>query len=337
LIQAWFRVEGAKAEVGTPVWSKDGSFELEVLEGIDITLTTTRSGYRTVDTTIQASTEGALHDVRVVLTRASPKSARAVPVEITTDGPLPLSLLSRSPGQDWRFSAPIRLSPKTRRLKPGRYELVAIGPSFVSAVRKIDVLPGEPQGCVLEPGNRGMIRRFGLVDERGRPLAGALVRVVDPVTRVLYGEVRADASGTATVVGLPSLEGWRLGVEVESAGRRGVFRFDTSDSRALRLFDRRALTIRVVGPEEHPVAGAVATLRDAWGRIVDPERSAVAGDPPDISRVGVEDTTGADGVVRYVDLPSGPLHVTVEHPLHRRETRVLDDDTLRGLTISFRD
>ncbi len=197
-------------------------------------------------------------------------------------------------GADGRF--------EVHHLAPGAYQLTARAADRVPARLTVEVPAGTPRvdvGTVrLDP---GAVLEGRVLDERGRPLAGAAVFLVGEPGGQQPVETGADGAFR-----IADLEPGQVRFHVLAEGYVETSRDQTLPSGeplVVRLQPARALTGRVVGPRGEPAAGA--QLR----RI---EERAMGG----MSSLGTRDLAQADaeGRFRAGGLAPGPLTLQVEAP-----------------------
>jgi hypothetical protein len=194
-------------------------------------------------------------------------------------------------------------------LAPGLYTVIARADGFAAA--RVDGVEVPPDGIahgielLLEPGG---IFRGRVVDERGEPVPGAAIWIVDVAAKDIPGDnpPRADEEGRFEIKRFAPGRYRVTVISEQFAPWRQIVDFPGGAIELAPIMTPGGtLEVDVAGPGGAPLAGAVVDLRYPDGDRV------ITGF---IDFVQPAQPTGPDGKLRRPRLPPGPLEGTVSVP-----------------------
>jgi protocatechuate 3,4-dioxygenase beta subunit len=266
---------------------------------------------------------GSAEPVTIALAPTATLSGRVV--DAADAKPLPgIRIVARGNGGEFLARSGPDGHYSVRGLSPGSYRLRVEDDRFVPWSRRVTVAAEQPETQDV-PLARGATLVGRVVDEEGRPIEGALVRVsrsgeniLRAFMRTMEGEgaVRTGRDGSFRATRLAPGEGQRLDVshdEYEARALGGLSLTAGATRSGVTVVLRRGLSVRGVVKDEEgrPLAGVEVTLSRALSL-----RAGRRG--TQLSLIGpgsqVRRETGADGRFEFRGLQAGDYTVSARHP-----------------------
>jgi protocatechuate 3,4-dioxygenase beta subunit len=272
---------------------------------------------------------GSTEPVAIVLAPTSTLSGRVV--DAADARPLPgVRIVARGDGGQFLARSGPDGRYAIRGLSPRTYRLTAEDDRFVPWSRAVRIAAGQPETQDV-PLTRGATLAGRVVDEEGRPVEGALVRVsrggenvFRAFMRSMEGEggVRTGRDGSFRAARLAPGESQRLDVrhdEYEERAIGGISLSPGATRSGVTVVLRRGLSVRGVVKDEEgrPLPAAEVSLSSV--RSIQGGRGGVS-----LSFVGPGNQqrceTGADGRFEFRGLKAGPYTVSARSPGFSRAT-----------------